>query len=151
MYAFVDQPVARLTHGSRFTLWAMRAWIHAMEKRRCPPAALAPAFAKMEVLPAIPDLQIVMVLMNRDALDQRNFGAIDCGNIHEDEALMLGLWRDVAIGAAEHARATLALLVAEEAIEPILRAMTEMTAKLTAAELSPIGVAPYPQETFGHE
>lgn len=151
MYAFVDQPVARLSHGSRFVLWAMRAWIHAMEKRRCPPAALAPAFAKMDVLPAIPDLQIVMAMMNRDALEQRSFGAIDCGNIHEDEAVMLDLWRDVAFGNADHARATLALLVSDEAIGPIIRAMTEMTAKLTAAALNPIGIIPYPQETFGHE
>lgn len=151
MYAFVDQSVSRLSHGSRFILWAMRAWIHAMSRKNCPPAALASAFSKMLVLPSLPDLQIVMVFLNRDALDKRVFSPIDCTHISEDEAVILALWRNVATGDLENVRGTLAMMVENQAIAPILQGMEAMVAKLAAAELSPTGMASSSEATFGHE
>lgn len=151
MYGFVDQPINRLSHGSRFILWAMRAWIHAMGRKNCPPGVLAPAFAKMQVLPALPDLQIVMVFLNRDALEKRTFSPIECPHIAEDEAVMLALWRDIALGDVANAGITLAMLVEEQAIAPILQAMEALAAKLAEAHLSPAGLATSSEATFGHE
>ena len=40
MYSFVDRPVASLCNVGRFLLWAMRLWVHAAERGRCPPQML---------------------------------------------------------------------------------------------------------------
>lgn len=68
MYAFLDRSIDELGDGSRFVLWAMRGWIYMLAQRKCPPALLAPAFARMGVLPALPDFHKSMILLNRDGL-----------------------------------------------------------------------------------
>ncbi|MBA3940569.1 MAG: hypothetical protein C0520_05110 [Sphingopyxis sp.] len=56
-----------------------------------------------------------------------------CLQISEDEAILLGLWRDFSLGDAANARATLALLAAGESVGPIAHAMGAATDRLTAA------------------
>lgn len=54
----------------RFTLWAMRARVHALGQGMCPPGVLAPAFGRMGILAALPDFHMGMAFFNRDALEK---------------------------------------------------------------------------------
>lgn len=140
MYSFIDRPAIWLNNGSRFALWAMRAWVHALGAGHCPPAALAPAFARMGALPVLPDLHMAMALLNRDALDQLAFSPLDCPRIGEDEAVLLGIWRDLAAGATDRARDTLRLMVDEDVVDLVNNALNEATTKLCNLMLAPSGL-----------
>ena len=54
---------------------------------------------------------------------------------HEDEAILLGLWRDIAQGDFDHMRETLAFLVDDDVLNAVARAMTTVMAKFIAAGL----------------
>lgn len=140
MYAFLDQPIGHLDDGSRFLLWAMRSWPQLIAQRRCPPAALAPAFAGMAVLPALPDFHMTMMLFNRDGIVQMTFSALEAACVVDDEAAVLGLWRAIVVDDIGQVRATLPLLVKPEAIDPVVNAMVQVAAKLAYVGLAPKGL-----------
>ncbi len=144
MYDLIDQPAAALGNGSRLILWAMRGWVGALARGVCPPVTLAPAFAKLGLIPVLPDLHRTMALLHGDPEAQLTLAAIEVPHISEDEALLLGLWRDVATGREQAAQAILGLLVAVEGIAPILEAMTGAVAKLADAHLAPTGLSTCP-------
>jgi hypothetical protein len=133
MYAFVDRPVESLCNSGRFMLWAMRGWARAASQRTCPPQAMANAFSRMGALPAMPDFHIAMALINRDALEKLAVAPIEHPHIIEDEAVLIGIWRGLASADPDRTRATLALLVRKESVQPIARAMSAAAAKLVAA------------------
>lgn len=139
MYDFVDQPVERLCNGGRFLLWAMRGWSHAKARSACPPVALAKGFAGVDALSALPEFNMVMALLNRDALEALKIGPMRCARIGEDEAILSGLWRDAALGRTEQVEATLALLVEEQTVAAIGLAVVATVARLAAAGLDPAG------------
>ena len=56
-----------------------------------------------------------------------------CLQISEDEAILLGLWRDISLGDGANARATLALLAEGESVGPIANAMRAAIDRLVAA------------------
>jgi len=147
MYDLIDQPAAALANGSRLVLWAMRGWVGALSRGFCPPATLAPAFAKLKLLPVLPHLHRVMTLLNDDPRTQIALAAIELPYITEDEALLLGLWRDVAAGREQAARGLLGLMVAGDAVTPIFDAMARAVAQLTIAQLVPTGLATCPHGT----
>ncbi len=141
MYDFVDQPVDRLSNGGRFLLWAMRGWSHARAQGACPPVALTKGFAGIDALSALPEFNMVMALLNRDALEQLAIQPMRCARIGEDEAILSGLWRDAALGRTERVEATLALLVEDHAVTAISLAAMATVARLAAAGLDPAGPA----------
>jgi len=133
MYIYVDRPVEDLNMGGRFLLWAMRGWSRAIAAGTCPPVALSRGFASVGALTALPDFHLAMALFNRDALERISVAPMDCARILEDEAVLLGMWRDLALGDVDHMRATLALMTEEDTVSPIAQAMTAVMAKLIAA------------------
>lgn len=133
MYIYLDQPVGRLGEGERFILWAMRGWSHAIERGLCPPLALCRGFTAVDALTALPDFHIAMALLNRDALAKISVGPMEYEKIMEDEAILLGLWRDIALGDFDHMRATLAFLIEEDVVGAASQAMTTAMAKFVAA------------------
>lgn len=132
MYAFVDRPVESLCHGGRFLLWALRGWVHAVDRGACPPRVLGPGFAAAGALMALQDFHIAMALFRRDALVEPSFAPLGEPLICEDEAVVLSMWHDLALGRFDQISATLAHLVDEDAISPIQRAMTIASARLIA-------------------
>jgi hypothetical protein len=146
MYDFVDQPVERLCNGGRFLLWAMRGWSLAIAQGTCPPVALSRGFAGVGALPALHDFHVAMALLNRDAPDKLNLAPMDCAHIAEDEAVLAGLWRDVALGRTETLRATLELMIGEDGIGPVMRAMATAMTRLTAEGLGWTRSVPEPQK-----
>ena len=135
MYIYLDQPVGRLANGERFLLWGMRGWSHAMEKGMCAPMALSRGFTAVNVLAGLPDFHLAMALLNRDALVQLRLAPMEYARIMEDEAILLGLWRDIALGDFDHMRETLAFLVDDDVLNAVARAMTAVMAKFVAAGL----------------
>ena len=133
MYAFVDQPVSCLSAGGRLLLWAMRGWGAAIAQGTCPPVALSRGFAGLNALPALPDFHIAMGLLNRCANAPLALAPVNCERIMEDEAVLIGLWRDLSRGDIAHLRATLVFVAEADAVSPIARAMTAVMAKLIAA------------------
>lgn len=144
MYAFVDQPVERLTNGGRFLLWAMRGWAQATAAKQCPPVALCRGFASVKALPALGAFHTAMALLNRDAAAQIKLAPMGCAAVAEDEAVLLGLWHDLALGRVDRMRSTLELLAGEETAMQVATGMTLAAAEITAAgfELSDLAPAP---------
>lgn len=140
MYIYLDQPVGRLANGERFLLWAMRGWSHAMEKGMCPPMALCRGFTSVNALSALPDFHLALALLNRDALAQLRVGPMEYAHILEDEAILLGLWRDIALGDFDHMRETLRFLVDDDVLGATANAMTATMAKLVVAGFDLPGV-----------
>lgn len=133
MYALVDRPVESLCNGGRFLLWAMRGWVHAAERGRCPPQVLHRGFAAVDAAGALPDFHVAMALLAGDAARTLLLAPLPCLQISEDEAILLGLWRDFSLGNAANARATLAFLAEGESVGPIARAMGAATRRLVVA------------------
>jgi hypothetical protein len=147
MYLLIDRPVHRLSQGSRFLLWAMRSWVTAAGAGTSPSAALEPAFEGMGVASALPAFDAAMMMFNSDGLEKLNLAPISRTRIGEDEAILLTLW-SASLDPADHGRrdATLALLVAEEAVSPIAYALDEATPILAEIGLAPTGLATQNQE-----
>lgn len=133
MYAFVDRPVESLCNGGRFLLWAMRGWVSAVERRRCPPQCLHRGFVAVDAVSALPDFHVAMALLGSDAVETLMLAPMACLQISEDEAILLGLWRDISLEDAANARATLALLAEGDSVGPIANAMCAAIGRLAAA------------------
>ena len=133
MYAFVDRPVESLCNSGRFLLWAMRAWVSATERGQCPPQMLHRGFAAVKAAGALPDFHIAMALLGGEAVETLILAPMPCLQISEDEAILLGLWRDISLGGVTNARATLALLAEGDSVGPIATAMGAAIDGLVAA------------------
>ena len=133
MYAFVDRPVESLCNGGRFLLWAMRGWVSAAERGQCPPQLLHRGFAAVHAQHALPDFHVAMALLGSDAVETLLLAPMPCLQISEDEAILLGLWRDFSLEDAANARATLALLARGDCAGPIAKAMGAATDRPVAA------------------
>jgi hypothetical protein len=133
MYTFVDQPVECLCNGSRFLLWAMRGWAQAVERGICPPMALTRGFSGLGAMTMLPDFHIAMALLNREGREKIAVAPMNCPHIVEDEAILIGIWRDLSLGDIDRVRATLRLMVGEDAVMPVSRVMIASTAKLVLA------------------
>ncbi|QCB53563.1 hypothetical protein E5675_03305 [Sphingopyxis sp. PAMC25046] len=136
MYAFVDRPVESLCNSGRFLLWAMRGWVSAAERGQCSPRKLHRGFAAVNAADALPDFHVAMALLGGDAVDTLVLAPMPCLQISEDEAILLGLWRDISLGETANAHATLALLalLAEgDSVGSIAKAMGAAADRLVAA------------------
>ena len=134
MYAFVDRPVKSLCNSGRFLLWAMRGWMSAVGRGQCPPQMLHRGFAAVNAAGALPDFHVAMALLASDAVETLRLAPPPCLQISEDEAILLGLWRDFSLeGANPIARGALALLAATDSVGPIANAMGAAIDRLVAA------------------
>lgn len=133
MYAFVDQPVESLGNSGRFLLWAMRGWVRAAACGQCPPQALHRGFAAVDARNALPDFHVAMALLGRDAVETLLLAPMPCPQISEDEAILLGLWRDISLGDSANARRALALLAEGDSVGPIANAMGAVVGQLVGA------------------
>ena len=137
MYDLIDRPVMQLAPGGRFLIWAMRGWIQSATRGNCPPGALAPAFARHGVLPALPHLHMMLAELNRRATRRIAFSPLACNYIGDDEAVLLQVCRDTREDPPR-ARATLALLLEEDAVGPAFSALLTAMAFLRVGGLDEI-------------
>ena len=141
MYDLVDRPVSILPEGSRFLLWAMRAWVTVQVKGECPPARLAPAFLKMSAIEALPHFHIAMHTLNRAGREAIHFHCPHRGQISDSEAVLLRLWSDMAGGDERLAIKVMEMLVRNAAVTRLFAAVRAALPGLAAAGLPPV-IAP---------
>jgi hypothetical protein len=137
MYAFVDQPVADLSPAGRFLLWSMRGWIHAASRGNCPPGQLAPGFARIGALPALPHLHRLLAELNHRARGEIAFAPLDYHRVSDDEAVLLQLWRDATL-SPPRAQETLALLLDADSVAPAFEALLAASIRLDETGVGPI-------------
>lgn len=137
MYQFVDRDLDSLDPGCRFLVWSMRAWVTSMGQRNCPAHALAPAFAKWRMIGGLQAFHRSMLLFNRDALETFGFSPLACNRVSEHEALIMGLIVSMREYGPHSARATLEMMVQEEAVGDLLGTLSTVSATLMVAGLFP--------------
>ena len=130
MYDVLDRPVTCLHLHARFLLWAMRGWAVAVERRTCPPLALSRGFASIGAQAALPEFHVSLALVNRQGRSAMALAPIECPRIVEDEAILLALWRDLALARFEQVRTMLSLIVDIDGQLPVRRALCAASAKL---------------------
>lgn len=135
MYEFLDRRVTSLDRGGRFLVWAMRSWVAASSASTCPARALAPAFGKYGMLPALHPFLHMMAVFNRFALENFSFGRPDCNQVLEHEAIILAAVACQGSPAARSVPGTLALLLDEEHITGALDAVARLGHAFIAAEI----------------
>lgn len=140
MYACVDRPVDQLGNGSRFVLWAMRAWANASRRSLCPRGAIGGAFVNMGAAAALPDFHQAMSALRAAPGVPLRFAPLACRTIVEDEAIMLSLWAMLVAGQHEAARATLRLMVPAATADLLTEALSAATDHLCRARLAPAGL-----------
>lgn len=139
MYQFVDQPVERLDDGSRFVLWAMRAWTNALRRECCPRATIGGAFVNMGVSAALSDFHASMTRLRR-AEPMLAVSPLACKRIGEGEAVLLALWQDVTAGTHENALAALRLIVPAADADLIGQSIAGAVDHLRESGLAPKGL-----------
>lgn len=140
MYSLVDQPVSRLTTGSRFILDAMRGWVLSAMQNRCPAVTLAPSFSQTGMLPVLGEFHSLMLGLHRQGRLRMAFGDFRQIRITEIEAILLALWTDAAADRGERARLVLELLVVERAVEGALACMGRITTHMAMLGFAPSGL-----------
>ncbi|KAJ8134751.1 hypothetical protein OY671_012036, partial [Metschnikowia pulcherrima] len=99
----------------------------------CPTMASARGFTGLGAMAMLPDFHIAMASLNRDGRDKIAVAPMKCSHIVEDEAISIGIWRDLSLGDIDRARATLKSMVSDDAVMPISRTMITATAKSLSA------------------
>ncbi|WP_156363702.1 hypothetical protein [Sphingomonas sp. Leaf357] len=131
MYRYLERDVAELDPPAAFLIAAMRVWVGAATRARCPRAALRPLFDRHGVADVLPDFGIVMAALATDGLANLHFAPDGWKIVRDDEAILLGLF-DAAVSPDPAAVYRIAAaLVADDAVNYLARA-----AKLVAASLA---------------
>ena len=137
MYEFIDRRVTELDTGGRFLVWSMRSWVTAMGEQRCPAGAMARTFRNWNVLPALVPFVRMMALFNRHGRDNLRFHALSCNHVSEHEAIIISLICALHSQSPDQVHKVLGLLVEEEAIAELIRAITSLGGSMEAASIFP--------------
>ncbi|MEW9855055.1 hypothetical protein [Novosphingobium sp. M1R2S20] len=135
MYEFVDRHPASLSNSGRLVLWAMRGWSESTARKSCPPLALYRGFSRVGAGGAVHDFHTASTSLHGDALAPFTIAPMKSCSISEDEAMLLALWRGVALEDSDLVAGTLKLLVKPEAILTIARSMSGCSEQLKLAGL----------------
>ncbi|WP_127711913.1 hypothetical protein [Novosphingobium umbonatum] len=93
---------------------------------------------------SLPDFHIAMSMLNRHAIQTIALAPLPCTRIAEAEAILLNLWRDLALARQERANATIALLVTADHGTALCRCMNFTLARmaLSGMDLSDLSLPP---------
>ena len=141
MYRYIDRPVAGLEDGPHFLIWAMRRWVESMHERRCPSCVIGPIFAKWRMMAGLAPFQAMMATLNRHGLRAICFAPACCGQVSEDEAMLLGLILDAPRRPAPDMAEALAMVVEPEQASALQRQMQTLAGAMNRAGILP-GKAP---------
>ena len=91
MYRFLDERIAALDDGARFTVEAIRLWVSAVAERKCPADAITPLFLDRRMIGALAPFHLALTLLAVHARIQIGFAQSCCPVVAEGEALFLSL------------------------------------------------------------
>ncbi|MDF2386823.1 hypothetical protein JMG10_35505 [Nostoc ellipsosporum NOK] len=119
MYQFLDRSVAEVVPIDRLLLCSMRQWVASVRAGRCPCSALGPVLQGQGLANMLPDLNMAMLLLERESLSQLRFKPPFAAEIGDDEALLLSLHALARAGAQPRVDAIIEQIVKPEARLPL--------------------------------
>ncbi|MBB4841173.1 MULTISPECIES: hypothetical protein [Sphingomonas] len=119
MYQFLDRSAAELAPVDQLLLHAMRQWVATIRAGRCPCSVLGPVLRGRGLVEMLPDLNMAMLLIERENLSQLRFKPPFSAEIGDDEALLLSLHALARAGAQPRVDAVIEQIVKPEARLPL--------------------------------
>lgn len=119
MYAYIDRSALELAPADQLLLSVMRQWVACMRAGRCPCSALGPVLQGQGLAEMLPDLNMAMLLLEREGLSQLRFKPPFAAEIGDDEALLLSLHALARAGAQPRVNAVIEQIVKPEARLPL--------------------------------
>ncbi|MDG2535116.1 hypothetical protein P6144_15760 [Sphingomonas sp. HITSZ_GF] len=119
MYAYIDRSVAELAPADQLLLSVMRQWVTCMRAGRCPCSAIGPVLHGQGMGDMLPDLNMAMLLVEREGMSQLRFKPPFAAEIGDDEALLLSLHALARAGAQSRVEAVIEQIVKPEARLPL--------------------------------
>ncbi|MEP9358022.1 hypothetical protein [Sphingomonas sp. KR3-1] len=119
MYEYLDRSAAELGFTDQLLLTSMRQWVAAMRAGRCPCSVLGPVLQGRGLAEMLPDLNMAMLLLEREGLSQLRFKPPFAAEIGDDEALLLSLHALARAGAQPRVDAVIEQIVKPEARLPL--------------------------------
>lgn len=119
MYQFLDRSAADLASVDQLLLSAMRQWVATIRAGRCPCSVLGPVLRGRGLVHMLPDLNMAMLLLERENLSQLRFKPPFTAEIGDDEALLLSLHALARAGAQPRVDAVIEQIVKPEARLPL--------------------------------
>lgn len=123
VYQFLDRSAADLAPADQFILTAMRQWVATVRAGRCPCSALGPVLRGQGLGDMLPDLNMAMLLLDREGSTHFRFQAPFNMQLDDDEALLLSLHALARAGAHSRVQAIVETVVKPEARQPLLVAL----------------------------
>lgn len=119
MYQFLDRSAAELAPIDQLLLSSMRQWVATIRAGRCPCSVLGPELQGRGLANMLPDLNMAMLLLERENLSQLRFKPPFAAEIGDDEALLLSLHALARAGAQPRVDAVIEQIVKPEARLPL--------------------------------
>lgn len=119
LYQFLDRSAAELAYVDQLLLTSMRQWVATMRAGRCPCSVLGPVLRGRGLVELLPDLNMAMLLIEREAVSQLCFKPPFAAEIGDDEALLLSLHALARAGAQPRVDAVIEQIVKPEARLPL--------------------------------
>ncbi len=119
MYEYLDRSATELARTDQLLLSVMRQWVVCVRAGRCPCSALGPVLHGQGLGDTLPDLNMAMLLIEREGLSQLRFKPPFAAEIGDDEALLLSLHALARAGAQPRVDAVIEQIVKPEARLPL--------------------------------
>jgi len=119
LYQFLDRSAAELGSVDQLLLHAMRQWVATIRAGRCPCSVLGPVLRGRGLVEMLPDLNMAMLIVERENLSQLRFKPPFSAEIGDDEALLLSLHALARAGAQQRVDALIEQIVKPEARLPL--------------------------------
>lgn len=119
LYAYIDRSADELAPADQLLLSVMRQWVASARAGRCPCSALGPVLHNQGLGDMLPDLNMAMLLLEREGLSQLRFKPPFASEIGDDEALLLSLHALARAGAQPRVNAVIEQIVKPEARLPL--------------------------------
>jgi hypothetical protein len=130
VYEYLDRSAADLAPADQLLLSVMRQWVACVRAGRCPCSALGPVLLGQGLAEMLPDLNMAMLLLEREGLSQLRFKPPFAAEIGDDEALLLSLHTLAGAGAQPRVDAVIEQIVKPEARLPLSVAVARIAVAL---------------------
>ncbi len=99
MYRYIDRPVASAGEAPRLLVLAMRDWVAAASRRRCPVDAIMPRLLAHRLIGALEPFHFIMGTLAVHGRSRLCFGCPCQQTVSEGEAVLLAAFLDGSTGA----------------------------------------------------
>lgn len=137
MYDYIDRPVMSLDRGGRFLVWATRSWVRTLHQGRCPATIIGPAFAQSKMIRGLAPFHRTMLLLNAHANETLRVRNLNCCQVSEHEALIIGLVRGMRYLRPEMIHGTVSLIIDPDQIPVLLENLSALASAMEMAGILP--------------